>query len=152
LSMQRGLLRRGKTQLTFSATTSLSHGVFDENSSQLALDLHLENAVVEEWLALAGQDYPLTGVLGADLRATGTVQNLRGSGNLRIAKLTVYKEPFQSFRSQLQFAKTEVQLSNILLAHNGAQLTGSAAYDLRGESFRFDLTGSGIELAELQKW
>src|SRR5262249_25117386 len=109
LSMQRGLLRRGKTQLTFSATTSLSHGVFEENSRQLALDLHLENAVVEEWLALAGQDYPLTGVLGADLRATGTVQNLRGSGNLRIAKLTVYKEPFQSFRSQLQFAKTEVQ-------------------------------------------
>ncbi len=152
LSLQRGLLRRGKTQLTFSATTSLRHGVFEENSSQLALDLHLENAVVEEWLALAGQDYPLTGVLGADLRANGALENLRGSGNLRIAKLTVYNEPFQSFRSQVQFAKTEVQLSNILLAHNGAQMTGSAAYDLRGESFRFDLTGSGIELAELQKW
>jgi translocation and assembly module TamB len=152
LSMQRGLLRRGKAQAGFSGATSLRHGVFDENLSQLTLELHVENAAAEEILAMAGLDYPVTGVVGADLRAAGTAYNLRGGGNLRIARLTLYGEPFSTFHSQVQVAKSEVQFSNLLLAHNGAQMTGSAAYDLRGRNFRFDLTGTGIELATLQKW
>src|SRR5262249_51834301 len=152
LSLQRGQLRRGKAQLGFSGTTSLRHGAFDEDSSQLTLDLHLENAAVEELVALAGLDYPVTGVVGADLHASGPARNLRGGGNLKIAKLTIYGEPFRAFHSQIQFANTEVQLNNLFLGHNGAQMTGSATYDLRGKSFRFDLTGAGIELAELQKW
>jgi translocation and assembly module TamB len=152
LSLQRGMLRRGKAQVGFSVTTTLHQGVFDEYSSQLTLDLHMENASVEELLALAGLGSPVTGVVGADLHASGTAYNLRGGGNLKIAQLAVHGEPFRAFRSQIQFAKTEVQFSNLLLAHDGAQMTGSAAYDLRSQNFRFDLTGSGIELATLQKW
>src|SRR5262249_47574276 len=152
LSVQRGQLRRGKAQVGFSVTASLRQGMFEQDSSQLTLDLHMENAAAEEMLALAGLDYPVTGVVGADLHASGPARNLRGGGNLKIASLTLYGEPFRAFRSQIQFAGTEVQLNSLFLAHNGAQMTGSATYDLQGKTFRFDLTGTGIELAELQKW
>jgi translocation and assembly module TamB len=94
----------------------------------------------------------VTGVVAADLRAAGTAYNLHGGGDLRIAKLSIHGEPFRTFRSQIQFAKAEVQFNNLSLAHNGSLMTGSAAYDMRGKSFRFDLTGTGIELATLQKW
>jgi len=152
LSLQRGSLRRGKMQLGFSVTAGLRQGVFDEYSSQLTLDLHVENAGTEELLALAKLDYPVTGVLGADLHATGTAQNLSGGGNLHIAQLSIYGEPFRTFRSQVQFAKTEVRFNNLFLTHNGAQIGGSAAYDLAHNNYRFDLTGTSIDLATLQKW
>jgi translocation and assembly module TamB len=152
LSLQRGMLRRGKTQTGFSATVSLRQGVFDEYTSQFTVDLRVDNADVADVQALVGMNYPVTGVVSGDAHASGTAHNLRGSGNLQIAKLTVYGEPFRDFRSQVRLVGKEVQLSNITLAHNGAQLTGSFAYDLGGRSFRFDLTGANIELASLHGW
>ncbi len=152
LTLQRGMLRRGKMQAGFSATVGLRQGMFDEYTSQLTIDLRVDSADVADIQALAGLNYPVTGVASADAHTSGTVHNLRGSGNLQIAKLTVYGEPFRDFRSQVRLAGKEVQLSNIALAHNGAQLTGSLAYDLGNKSFRFDLTGANIELATLHRW
>src|SRR5262249_42509239 len=123
---------------------------FDEAASPLSLELPLGNVPVEDVQVLAGLHYPVTGVAGIDVRATGTARNLRGGGNLQIAKLTVYGEPFQGFHSQLQLVGREVQLNNLVLSHNGAQLTGNFAYDVSSRNFRFDLTGAGIDLASLR--
>ena len=148
--LRHGALRRGKAQVGFSGTIGLSHGSFDEATSPLSLDLHLANLPVEDVQTLAGLHYPVTGVAGIDVHATGTARDLRGGGNLQIAKLTVYGEPFQAFRSQLQLVGREVQFTNLALSHNGAQLTGNFAYDVGASSFRFDVAGAGIELASLQ--
>jgi translocation and assembly module TamB len=150
LSLQRGTLRRGKGQVGFSGTIGLSHGRFDEANSPLSLDLRFGNVPVEDVQALAGLHYPVTGMAGIDLHVTGTARDLRGGGNLQIAKLTVYGEPFQVFHSQLQLVGREVQFTNLVLSHNGAQMTGNFAYDVSSRGFRFDLTGTGIELASLQ--
>ncbi len=151
LALQRGVLRRGMEQVRFSVTAGLYQGHFDENLSRLTLDLRVDNAAVEDVQALAGLNYPVTGVLTADLRASGTVYSLAGSGSVQIAKLTLYVEPFQTFRSQLRLDREEVQLNNILLAHNGAQLTGSLVYDSGKGVFGFDLTGSNIVLATFRR-
>jgi translocation and assembly module TamB len=147
LELQRGLLRRGKAQAGFSLTAGLRQGAFDENLSHLVLNLHLDNASVEDLQTLAGMHYPVSGIMTAEVHASGTMHNLRGNGSLQISKLTVYGEPFQSFRSQLRLDKEEVQLNNLVLAHNSAQVSGSAAYDYTKQGFRFDLTGGNIDLA-----
>ncbi len=149
ISMQNGVLRRGKAQMNFAASAALHKWVLDENTSQVNLSLHVQDASVEEIQALAGLKYPVTGTLSGDVRAAGTPQNLRGSGSLQLAHLTAYGEPFSSFHSQLQFAGKEIQFKNLVLTHNGAQLTGNYAYNFAGELFRFDLTGSNIDLAAL---
>jgi translocation and assembly module TamB len=149
LSLQRGLLRRGRAKVAFTAGTSLHGGMFDERASQLAVDLRLENAGVTEIQELLGLNYPLAGTVNADLHATGTALNLRGGGNLQVFGLAAYGETFRNLRSQVQIAGREVQLRNISLAHNGAQLSGSIAYDLGSRHYRFDLTGSSISLATL---
>jgi len=151
LTLQRGLLRRGRAKVAFSLSTSLLHGTFDRRASQLVVDLRLENAGVTEIQELLGLNYPLTGSLNADLHASGTALNLRGSGNLQLTALTAYGETFRALHSQVQIAGREVLLNNISLTHNGAQLSGSVAYDLGSRHYRFDLTGSNVSLATLAR-
>lgn len=149
VSLQRGMLRRGKAQIAFNVSAGLVHGSFDENLSQLVLDLRLDNAALEDMQALAGMSYPVTGILAADLHATGTLHTLRGAGNLQISKLTIADEPFQSFRGQLRLAGPEIQLNNIVAMHARAQLAGAVAYNTDQQGVRFDLTGTNIDMA---KW
>jgi translocation and assembly module TamB len=151
VSLQRGTLRRGAAQLGFSASATLHQGDFDENTSQLSVNLHVQNENVEDMQALAGTSFPVTGVANADLQATGTVRNLHGGGKLQITRLTAYGEPFKGFSSDVRLNGSEMQLENMVLAHNGARLTGSLAYDVESKSYRFDLTGANIEFANLQR-
>lgn len=145
ISLQRGTLRRGPAQVGLSLTVGLREGRFDKNSSRLTVNLHVQGASVEDMQTLLGFAWPVTGVMNADVQASGTLSNLRGEGNLQITKLTAYGEPFRTFHSNVHFAGTEVRLDNISLAHNGSQLTGFFAYDLNNRNFHFDLTGVHID-------
>ena len=149
-NLQNGILRRGKASATFSAGAELHNGVLDENSSRLHFTLHLQDAPVEDAQLLLGLKYPVTGIVNADVSASGTAVNLQGAGNVQVTKMTIRGEPFRIFRSKLQFAGREVQLNDLLLAHNGAHLNGFFAHQLGGKSIRFDLTGAGIDLADFK--
>ncbi|HEX4605837.1 MAG TPA: translocation/assembly module TamB domain-containing protein [Candidatus Angelobacter sp.] len=152
VSLQRGTLRRGAAQLGFSASTTLRQGDFDERSSLINATLHIQNENVEDMLALANTKYPVSGVMNADIQATGTLRDLHGGGKLQVTKLTAYGEPFKTFSSDVRFNATNAQLENIVLAHNGARLTGSLAYDVENKNYRFDLTGTNIELANFRRF
>ncbi|MCU1219340.1 MAG: hypothetical protein JWN42_537 [Candidatus Angelobacter sp.] len=152
LSLQRGTLRRGAAQLGFSASTTLRHGDFDENTSQFNVALHVQNENVADMQALAGTSYQLTGVANVDMQATGTLRNLQGGGKLQITGLTAFGEPFKTFSSDLRLNGREALLENIQLAHNGARFTGSVAYELDNRNYHFDLTGANIELGNFQRF
>jgi len=152
ISLQQGTLRRGNAQLGFSASMTLHHGDFDENFSHVSLNFHVQNENVEDMLTLARANYPITGVVTADVQADGTLHNLHGGGKLEIAKLTAWGEPYKGFSSDVHIAGTEVRLENIQLAHNGARLTGVAGYDFNNKNYRFDLTGSNIDFANFHEF
>lgn len=145
VSLQRGTLRRGAAQFGFTASASLHQGDFDEKNSQLNVLLHIQNENVADIQALAETNYPITGVVNADLQAAGMLSNLHGGGKLQISKLTVYGEPYKSFSSDLRLNGSNTALENILLTHNGARLTGSAAYNFDNKHFQFDLTAANID-------
>ncbi len=150
ITLQHGTLRRGTAQVGFSATAALREGSFNQSTSQLNLTLHIQNENVADMQALAETNYPLTGVINADLQASGTLDNLRGGGKLQIGKLTINGEPFKSFTSDLRLNGSEAALENLVLAHNGARLTGLFAYNFNNKNFRFDLTGSNIDFANFR--
>lgn len=152
LSLQRGTLRRGAAQLGFSISTTLRQGDFDENTSQLNFNLHIQNANVQDMQSLGGTSYPIAGVANADVQATGTLRNLRGGGKLQISRLMIYGEPFKTFASDVRLNGSEARFENIQLAHNGARFTGSVAYDLENKNYQFDLTGANIELGNFQRF
>lgn len=151
LSAQNGILKRGPAQVTFSGSATLSGGTFDSKTTVMTANLQVQNAKVADVQALAGFHYPLTGMLNASVRVAGTLTNLKGSGSLNATNLTVYGEPFPQLRSDVNFAGQETRFNNILLSHNGAQVTGSAAVNAMAGSFRFDLHGTNIELASFSR-
>jgi translocation and assembly module TamB len=145
VSLLRGTLRRGAAQFGFSASATLRQGDFDERTSQINLSLHVQNENVTDIQTLAEISYPITGVANADLQIAGTVHNLRGGGKVQITKLTAYGEPFKGFSADLRLNGSNTALENILLGHNGARLTGSAAYNVDNKYFHFDLTATNID-------
>lgn len=145
VSLQRGTLRRGAAQFGFTASASLHQGDFDEKSSQFNVSLHIQNENLADIQAMAETNYPITGVVNADLQAAGTLSTLRGGGKLQISKLTAYGEPYKSFSSDLRVNGSNAALENILLTHNGARLTGSTAYNFDNKNFQFDLTAANID-------
>jgi len=147
LNLQRGTLRRGKSQFAFSLTAGLRDGALDQNQSQLNLNLRADNATLEDLETLTGINIPAAGIAGADLSVSGTVHNLHGGGSVKVQKLTAYGETFPSVQSQVRFAGQEIQFNNLVAVHNGARLTGALAYDLRSRMARFDVTGSNFDLA-----
>jgi translocation and assembly module TamB len=149
LNLQNGSLRRGKAVATFSGTVALHKGTIEENSSTINAAFHLQDAPIEGLQPLLGLNYPVTGVLVADMRITGTPAMPRANGNVQITRLSAYGEPFRMFRSQVQFAGKQIQLSDIFLAHNGAKLTGSFGYNFAGAYSQFDLTGDNIDLGAM---
>jgi translocation and assembly module TamB len=152
LSAQNGVLKRGAAQATFSGSATLNKGQFDPASSEVNANVQLQNANLEDARSLIGFDYPVTGNLNADLRVRGTPRALRGSGTVEARKLTIYGEPFSSFRSSINFAGPETQFNNMVLSHNGGRLTGAAAFNTAARSFRFDVTGADIELANFRRF
>jgi translocation and assembly module TamB len=145
ISLDRATLRRGAAQFGFSASATLHQGDFDEKNSQLSITLHVQNENLADMQALAETNYPLTGVVNADLQASGTLRTLRGSGKLQVTKLTAYGEPFKGFSSELRINGSEAVLENLSLSHNGARLAGSFAWNFDSRAFRFDLTASNID-------
>jgi translocation and assembly module TamB len=144
-----GSLKRGKATAGFAATATLRDGRLDEHTSAVDVTLHLQDAPVEELQPLLGLKYPVTGVLATDLHITGTPASPRGTGNLQVNKLTVSGEPFRIFRSQVQIAANTIQLRNIFLSHDGAQLTGEFSHNFAAQYSEFNLTGENIDLASM---
>jgi translocation and assembly module TamB len=150
VSLQHSTLRRGKAAVDFSTSATLQRGVFDDHLSQVNANLHIQDADVSDVQMLIGFHYPVQGILGADIKASGTATNLHGTGNVQMARMTAWGEPFRQFKTQVDFAGHDLLLSNIFLAHNGAQLTGLLGFNFSDNNFRFDLTGANIDLANMQ--
>ncbi|MBZ5521708.1 MAG: translocation/assembly module TamB [Acidobacteriia bacterium] len=152
LAADNGVLKRGSTQINFSGTAKLIHGRFDEDRSDLSGTVRLQNASAEDLEALAGLNFPVTGSVNASLRLSGTLHTLRGSGSLQAGRIVIAGEPFRSLRADINLAGSETGFNHVVLAHNGAQLTGSLVYDMVGRQSRFDATGSNIDLATVRRF
>lgn len=152
ITFQHGVLRREHSAAEFSGSATLRLGAIDERTSQLDLKIHLHDVNIQDLQTLARTSYPLTGVVNADLHIGGTPMNPRAGGRLEMTKLTAMGEPFRLYRSRVQFTGDTAQFTDIFLAHNGTQLTGSFAWNFSDRSIGFDLTGDNIELASLQRF
>src|SRR5258708_31787666 len=92
------------------------------------------------------------GVVNGSVHGSGTLNDLRGGGNIQITKLQLWGEPFRLLRADMSLNGSETRFSNILLTHNGSQMTGSAAYNFASTAFQFDVKGTNIELADFRRF
>ncbi|MBZ5567959.1 MAG: translocation/assembly module TamB domain-containing protein [Acidobacteriia bacterium] len=150
LALNNARLRRGTEDLLFTFSTALDQGEF-RTTLPLTLSAEIRNFQVNDLQGIFGFDYPLTGVTTASLQVKGTADDPIGSGHLRITNATLAGEAYPSVGADVVFANQEAQLSNLIIAHNGARVTGTAAYNLKSTGFRFHLQGSNFSLAQFKQ-
>jgi len=88
IAVQQATLTRGKTTIHASGQLhahkiSARLNAFD-NQSTINADVRVQNAALDEVLAMVGQELPVTGTLNLDAHAGGQLENLNGGGHLSI--------------------------------------------------------------------
>ena len=147
LTLNNARLRRGPEDAAFTLSLGLDQGAA-RGTLPLRLRADIHSFEIHDLQAILGFDYAISGLTTATLEVSGTADDPLGSGHLRIAKAMVDGEPYQDFSADVVFANQEAQLANVLIVHNGARVTGTAAYNLKTAAFRFNLKGSGFNLAQ----
>src|SRR5207247_8336417 len=107
-------------------------------TSPITARIDVKQVEAAEALALAGYDYPLTGVMNLHIRATGTRADPQGDGTIQITTATLNGQPFQRLTAGPHFKGGEAQLSNIQLVQQDARVTGEATYNLSKEAFHLN--------------
>jgi translocation and assembly module TamB len=142
------VLRRGSAEIGFDVTAGLRERQLTE-TSPITARIDMKQVEAGEALALAGYDYPLTGIMNLHIRAAGTRADPQGDGTLQITTATVYGQPFQRLTAGLHFQGGEAQLSNIQLVQQDARVTGDATYNLSTHAFHLNAAGDNFDLARV---
>jgi len=152
LEVQNGLLRRGEAQAAVTASVSLQGSQFSPSRSRIAITAKIQNADLSDVQDFVGEKYPVAGIVTLNFRGTGVLENMRGSGDVQLRKLAIYGEPFRGFQADFNVSGQQLQFSHAVLSHNGAQISGSAGYDLKSGKFNFDLSGTNFSLADFARF
>jgi translocation and assembly module TamB len=142
------VLRRGRAEIGFDVAAGLRERQLIE-TSPITARIEMKQVEAADVLALAGYDYPLTGVMNLHLRATGTRSDPQGDGTVQIMSATLYGQAFQRLTAGLHFRGGEAQFSNIQLVQQDAHITGDATYNLSSHAFHLNATGENFDLARI---
>ena len=144
-------LHHAATDIRFEVSGGLDRGQVSDTSHFLAhVDIH--NGDLSEIQALAGYDYPVSGNVNLTLQASGTRLQPHGEGHIQLANAMLYGEPVTRFTSDVRFVKGEMELNNIQAEYYGGSVGGSAAYNLEGKDFHFNLAGHNFDLHRVERF
>src|SRR5262249_41759424 len=96
-----------------------------------------------------GYNYPVGGKVATDLNIHGTRLDLQGGGHVQVLDGIAFGESIRSASADVRFANQEAQVNNLLLVHDHSQVSGSGTYNLKDETFIFQIVGSNFELATI---
>ncbi|HEV2714204.1 MAG TPA: hypothetical protein VGU64_02990, partial [Terriglobales bacterium] len=142
------VLRRGTSVISFDVSAGLHERQLTETSPFTAR-IDMTQADAEQVLALAGYEYPLTGVMNLHIRATGTRTDSQADGTIQVANATLYGEPFQRLSADLHFQGREARFSNIQMIQQESRVSGNATYNLSTHGFRMNAMGTNFDLARI---
>ncbi|HZQ93078.1 MAG TPA: translocation/assembly module TamB domain-containing protein [Terriglobales bacterium] len=148
-SAEQIVLRHGKTQITGAAQIGLQQGRTTD-ASPIGGSIRLSDGDLAELQQIAGYNYPLRGTVNAAMNASGTLANPRANATLAITRAKAGSEPIDSLTLEVSLADRNLDVSSFAVANPAGRIAGTAGYNLNARTFRFNLRGTGIDLAKLQ--
>jgi translocation and assembly module TamB len=152
-------IKRGTAVLNVTGTFAprkvmLKHGQFDyvwDKESGIDATVKLANAQVTDVLQIAGmqEKVPVTGVINVNAHATGTINNLAGTGNVTLTDGAAYGENYQTVSVDLNVKGQEIDATKVFVAAHGMSVTGSGGYDLANQHIKAQLQGNNLVLSKL---
>ncbi|HEX8872632.1 MAG TPA: translocation/assembly module TamB domain-containing protein, partial [Candidatus Acidoferrum sp.] len=159
LIISRGNAVRGSMAARIDGQMELKDWTFLP-TSQWSGEINLEKVPLEGLEQLAGQKYPVQGLVTGQFYGRGTRAQPSLTGLLDVADGNAYGVTFNRLRGQLSASPEEIRLSNAELRFfppgtektGGAGIvTGSAAYRFGDQTLTTDLVGAGLPLANFGK-
>ncbi len=154
LSVSAATLVQGKTTIRFNGEVRGD----PERPSELFADtstikaaVQVENADLAQWMALAGKTYPVSGTLNLHAQTGGTIGDLHGNGQVSLTHGVVDGEPFKSLTTDVQFGGKDVNATKLVFILDGGRVTGSGGYNFADRTVKFDVQGSGFQLAHIRR-
>jgi len=150
VALHHSVIQEGDAHLNVDWTAGLEKGSFTEDSL-FQLQAAIRNADVTELQRAAGLNYPVQGALTATLEASGTEGNPQARGQFTLNAAELYGRSVNSASANLAFANQRAEFDHIRLQAARGVVTGTVAYNLSNKNLGFDLTGDGLDLAEINE-
>jgi translocation and assembly module TamB len=149
VSLQRAELDPTKQgHLTLNASAQLRNWSFSK-SSPVQLQLNALQLDISDLAKLAGQQFPATGTLAADIKMHGSVLNPEGTGTLTLTNAAAYGEPISSAKVRFDGSGVRARASLYISSLAGA-IDAKLTSSFNNRTYSAELTSSGIQLDKLQ--
>ena len=148
LRLTEARLQRGGSVVRLNFSAQLAQGGFTE-ASIFNLEAVAENADLADFAGLTGTPYPVTGRVAASLQADGTALDPQGGGWVRINSGTLAGESFDVLWGKLNFAQSKLRITDVKLTKGSGKITGEAEYRPADGGYKFELSGAGLALNEI---
>jgi translocation and assembly module TamB len=151
-AVKNGTLSRGQLQARFAASVGLRNWK-PEDRGPLTANLAIQNADVQDLLALAGQQEPVTGTLAASAQIAGTLGNPRGNAAIDIANGSAYQEHFDRLTMRANLSNQLIDVTTLQVAAGSARIDANASYQHAADSLqrgnlRVHLASNQFQLAQ----
>ncbi|MEP7351665.1 MAG: translocation/assembly module TamB domain-containing protein [Acidobacteriota bacterium] len=134
LTVGNATLTRGPLRAQVNASVGLENWK-PTDRQPLSATIQMQNADVQDVLALAGRTDPVSGALTLNADVSGTVGSPQATASLNITKGSAYGEPLDRADARLSIAGQRVTLNSLQVASNTATLNASATFDHPSDSY-----------------
>jgi translocation and assembly module TamB len=114
------------------------------------LAVRLQRTPIEGLRAVLGLDYDLRGLATGELNLAGTIQDLAGTGTLRVEQAAYAEEPIDSLSAHLRVAQSVWHVDDITLTKGAGRISGRARVEPDRRFIFTELHGVGLALSEFQ--
>ncbi|MCU1340912.1 MAG: hypothetical protein JWN92_335 [Candidatus Acidoferrum typicum] len=148
VSFQNGLLTdMQKGQISFSGHADLSAWSFTP-SSPLSLQASARQISISDLQQWTQSQYPVNGLLAANISIHGTEQNPEGQGSLQITQGSAWNEPIKNLNLDFQGDGNSIHSSAQLIIPAGSA-TAALTYQPKTQSYDVNLHAAGVKLDQL---
>lgn len=149
LNVENGrLANRRQGQASFSATIPL-HNWSHQPSDRIHANLNVQQFEIVDLQQLAGQQYPISGVVSAKVLFDGSELEPGGTGSVNIANAIVYGEPIQKLTANFHTDSGAI-ISDVTVAAIAGILNGNLTYAPKTKAYNVHVDVPGIVLDRLQ--
>jgi translocation and assembly module TamB len=147
---RRGHLLHDQTDIRFDVQAQLRDGDFTPDSG-FTTHLNVHHMDVSEMLAIAGQNYPVQGLISFVAQGSGTRSDPHFDGQMRLSQGSAYGQPISQLNTNVSADSEHIEVVGLQLAQGKAEVSGSGSYNWDAQSFSTDLKGSSFDLANFHQ-
>lgn len=142
------LVNAHRGQASFSATVKLHDWSYQANDPVEAR-LDARQLRISELLAMAKQQYPVSGEVTANLSLSGSQLNPSGNGQIEIANANVYGEPLDRLVTNIH-AENDTIVTKVTAAARAGTINADLSYTPKTKAYKVSVDAPGIVLQKLR--